>query len=70
MRAWRLAVLGFFLWPLFHPYALVLGQRALKVSGLSVDGRKRARSAVRISFAAMIAFVVAVAAFCTGLQGD
>ena len=44
MRAWRLAILGFAMWPFFHPYALALGLRALRAPGLSTEGRKRARS--------------------------
>jgi hypothetical protein len=61
MRAWRLAVLGFGLWPFFHPYALVLGRRALNVPGLSAEGRRRARSAIRISVVAMVAFLGLIA---------
>jgi hypothetical protein len=60
--AWRLSVLGFGMWPIFHPYALVLGLRALKAPGLSQDGRKRARLAIRTSIVAMVAFVALIAA--------
>ena len=62
IRAWRLAILGLGMWPLFHPFALALGLRALKAPGLSADGRKRARSAVRISVLALVAFLGAIAA--------
>ena len=67
-RAWRLATLGLLLWPVFHPYALSLGLRALKAPGLSDDGRKRARSAVRISIVAMVAFLGVVAGYCVILR--
>jgi Putative prokaryotic signal transducing protein len=69
MRAWRLAVLSFAMWPFFHPYALVLGRRALKVPGLSADGRERARSAVRISVVSMLAFLAAVTTYCLVFGG-
>ena len=62
MRAWRLAVLGLAMWPFFHPYALALGLRALKAPGLSTEGRKRARSAVRTSVMALVAFLGLIAA--------
>ncbi len=62
MRAWRLAILGLGMWPFFHPFALRLGLRALKAPGLSAEGRKRARSAVRISVLALVAFLGAIAA--------
>jgi putative signal transducing protein len=61
-RAWRLAILGFAMWPFFHPYALVVGLRALKAPALSVEGRQRARTAVGTSIAALVAFAGAIAA--------
>ena len=61
MRAWRLAILGLGMWPVFHPFALALGLRALKAPDLSAEGRKRARSAVRISVLALVAFLGAIA---------
>ena len=70
MRAWRLAVLGFAMWPFFHPYAFVLGRRALKVPGLSDEGRVRARSAVRISVVSMVVFVGAIATLCAVLRAS
>ena len=57
MRAWQLAILGLAMWPFFHPYALALGLRALKAPGLSTEGRNRARSAVRTSVVALVAFL-------------
>ena len=44
MRAWRLAILGLGMWPLFHPFALALALRALKAPGLI--GRRPQASAV------------------------
>jgi hypothetical protein len=62
MRAWRLATLGLAVWPFFHPFALALGLRALKAPGLSTEGRMRARSAVRTSVVALLAFLGLIAA--------
>ena len=62
MRARRLAILGLAMWPFFHPVALALGLRALKAPGLSTEGREWARSAVRTSVVALVAFVLLIAA--------
>jgi hypothetical protein len=67
LRAWRLAILGLAMWPFFHPYALVLGLRALKAPGLSTEGRKRARSAVRTSVVALVAVLGVIAAVWAAL---
>ena len=61
-RAWRLAILGLGMWPLFHPFALVFALRALKAPGLSAEGRQRARTAVRTSIAALVFFVGVIVA--------
>ena len=67
MRAWRLAVLGLGMLPFFNAYALVLGLRALRAPGLSAEGRKRARSAVRTSVVALVAVLGLIAAIWAGL---
>jgi hypothetical protein len=67
LRAWRFAVLGLGMWPFFHPWALVLGLRALKEPGLSAEGRGRAWTAVRTSVAALLALVALIAGILLGL---
>ena len=46
-----------------NPCTLALGLRALKAPGLSTEGRQRARSAVRTSVVALVAFLGLIVAF-------
>jgi hypothetical protein len=57
-RALRAAVLGFVLWPLPHPYALVLAISALARKDLTGPARRQARVAAVISLLALAVFLV------------
>jgi hypothetical protein len=58
LRALRIALVGFFLWPIIHPYALSLAMRSLGDAGLSSRGRRQARIALAISLTALVGFLV------------
>jgi hypothetical protein len=57
-RALRVAVIGFFLWPILHPYSLSLAIRSLGNDGLSPRSRRHARVALGISLASLTGFFV------------
>jgi hypothetical protein len=57
-RALRMAILGFILWPLPHPYALALALSALARKDLTGPARRQARVAAAVSFLALVVFVV------------
>jgi hypothetical protein len=57
-RALRLAILGFILWPLPHPYALALALSALARKELTGHARRQARVAATVSLLALVAFLV------------
>jgi hypothetical protein len=66
-RALKISVLGFLLWPLFHPYALSLGLRALRDRSISRGARRQARFASFLSVAAIVGFFAALYAALTAL---
>jgi len=55
-RALRLALFGFFLWPLLHPISLVMGGRLAWRGDLSLRARKDARMAMFISLFSLVVF--------------
>jgi Putative prokaryotic signal transducing protein len=57
-RALRVAILGFILWPLPHPYALALALSALARKELTGHARRQARVAAAVSLFALVAFLV------------
>jgi hypothetical protein len=57
-RALRVAVLGFILWPLPHPYALALALSALARKELTGHARRQARAAAAISLLALVVFLM------------
>jgi len=57
-RALRVAILGFILWPLPHPYALWLALSALGHKELTGPARRQARVALMVSVGAMLAFLI------------
>jgi hypothetical protein len=57
-RALRVAVIGFFLWPLVHPYSLSLALRSARDVSLSKRGRRQARMALGISLASLAGFFI------------
>ena len=59
-RALRVAVLGFILWPLPHPYALALALSALARKELIGYARRQARVAAALSLLAIVLFLVAL----------
>ena len=59
-RALRVAVLGFILWPLPHPYALALALAALARKNLTEHARRQARVAAALSLLALVVFLVAL----------
>jgi hypothetical protein len=59
-RALRVAVLGFILWPLPHPYALALALSALARKNLTGHARRQARVAAGLSLLALAVFLVAL----------
>jgi hypothetical protein len=59
-RALRVAILGFILWPLPHPYALVLALAALARKDLTGHARRQARVAAAVSLLALVLFLVAL----------
>jgi hypothetical protein len=59
-RALRVAILGFILWPLPHPYALSLAIAALSRQELTGPARRQARVALLVSIGAILAFLLAL----------
>ncbi len=59
-RALRVAILGFILWPLPHPYALSLAISALGRKELKGPARRQARVALMVSAGAILAFLIVV----------
>jgi len=59
-RALRVAILGFILWPLPHPYALSLAIAALARKDLEGAARRQARVALMVSIGAILAFLLAL----------
>jgi hypothetical protein len=59
-RALRVAILGFILWPLPHPYALALALSALARKDLTGHARRQARVAAGVSLLALAVFLVAL----------
>jgi Protein of unknown function (DUF2007). len=59
-RALRVAVLGFILWPLPHPYSLALALSALARKNLTEHARRQARVAAGLSLLALAVFLVAL----------
>jgi hypothetical protein len=59
-RALRVAILGFILWPLPHPYALALALSALARKNLTGHARRQARVAAAVSLLALAVFLVAL----------
>jgi hypothetical protein len=59
-RALRVAILGFILWPLPHPYALALALAALARKDLTGYARRQARVAAAVSLLAIAVFLVAL----------
>ena len=57
-RALRVAILGFILWPLPHPYALALALSALARKELTGHARRQARVAAAVSLLALVVFLV------------
>jgi hypothetical protein len=57
-RALRIAILGFILWPLPHPYALWLAVSALARKELKGPARRQARVALMVSAGAIVAFLI------------
>jgi len=57
-RALRVAILGFILWPLPHPYALYLAVAALGRKELKGPARRQARVALMVSAGAIVAFSI------------
>jgi hypothetical protein len=57
-RALRVAILGFILWPLPHPYALALAISALRRKELTGPARRQARVALLVSAGAIVAFAI------------
>jgi len=57
-RALRVAILGFILWPLPHPYALALAVSALGHKELTGPARRQARVALMVSVGAIAAFLI------------
>jgi hypothetical protein len=53
LRALRVALVGFFLWPFLHPYSLSLALRSLRDQTLSPRGRRQGRAALGISLGAL-----------------
>jgi hypothetical protein len=60
LRALRVAILGFILWPLPHPYALALALSALARKDLTGHARRQARVAAAVSLLALAVFLVAL----------
>jgi hypothetical protein len=58
IRALRVALVGFLLWPFFHPYALSLSLRSLRAEGVSPPARRQARVALIISATSLVGFFV------------
>jgi hypothetical protein len=59
-RALRVAILGFILWPLPHPYALALALAALARKDLTGHARRQARVAAAVSLLSLVVFLVAL----------
>jgi hypothetical protein len=57
-RALRLALFGFFLWPLLHPVSLVLGGKLAWRRDLSFGARRDARMAMFISLFSLVVFTL------------
>ena len=57
-RALRLALFGFFLWPLLHPISLVMGGRLAFRSDLSFRARRDARMAMFVSLFSLVVFAL------------
>ena len=57
-RALRVAILGFILWPLPHPFALALALSALARRDLVGHARRQAYVAAVVSLLALVVFVV------------
>ncbi len=57
-RALRMAILGFILWPLPHPFALSLAVSALGRKELTGPARRQARVALMVSVGAILAFLI------------
>jgi Putative prokaryotic signal transducing protein len=64
-RALRVAILGFILWPLPHPYALALALAALARKDLTGYARRQARVAAAVSLLAIVVFLVALFSLLT-----
>ena len=65
-RALRVAILGFILWPLPHPYALALALSALFRKNLTWHARRQARVAAAVSVLALVVFLVALLSLLSG----
>jgi hypothetical protein len=59
-RALRVAILGFILWPLPHPYALARALSALAREDLTGHARRQARVAAAVSLLALAVFLAAL----------
>ena len=64
-RALRVAILGFILWPLPHPYAISLAISALSRKELQGPARRPARVALVVSVGAILAFLVVLFSLLT-----
>jgi hypothetical protein len=64
-RALRIAILGFILWPLPHPYALALAISALGHQELKGPARRQARVALMVSVGAILAFLIVLYSLLT-----
>jgi hypothetical protein len=64
-RALRVAILGFILWPLPHPYAMSLAISALSRKELQGSARRPARVALAVSIGAILAFLLVLFSLLT-----
>jgi hypothetical protein len=64
-RALRVAILGFILWPLPHPYAMSLAISALSRKELQGSARRPARVALVVSIGAILAFLLVLFSLLT-----
>jgi hypothetical protein len=67
-RALRVAILGFILWPLPHPYALSLAITALSRKELTGPARRQAHVALLVSIGAILAFLFALFSLLSRLR--
>ena len=67
-RALRVAILGFILWPLPHPYSLSLAISALSHKELKGPARRPARVALTVSIGSILGFLLVLFSLMTYLR--